>query len=134
MAGLSIAVNANQLLTFRAKMRAATLGVPREVRRINQRYAVILGNSLTHHASGRPGPNVVTGAFRASMMVKVTGFSIVAINNSPQARRLEYGFVGTDRLGRHYAQPPYPSVIPALLEVSPQWIAELQQVVPRMFK
>lgn len=33
---------------------------------------------------------------------------------APQGRRLEFGFTGTDRLGRHYNQPPYPHVAPAL--------------------
>jgi hypothetical protein len=31
----------------------------------------------------------------------------------PYARRLEYGFVGVDSLGRHYHQPAYPYMRPA---------------------
>jgi hypothetical protein len=29
------------------------------------------------------------------------------------ARRLELGFIGTDSLGRHYHQPPFPYMRPA---------------------
>lgn len=31
----------------------------------------------------------------------------------PYARRLEFGFIGVDSLGRHYHQPPYPYMRPA---------------------
>jgi hypothetical protein len=31
-----------------------------------------------------------------------------------QGARLEFGFTGVDSLGRHYTQPPFPHVQPAL--------------------
>ncbi|MDG6245080.1 MAG: HK97 gp10 family phage protein [Methanolobus sp.] len=39
----------------------------------------------------------------------------VAVGSTMEyARRLEYGFVGTDKLGRHYNQQPRPFLRPAL--------------------
>lgn len=65
------------------------------------------------HASGRPGPNIVSGRYVAS-------FRIVdkrVVNPSPQTHRLEYGFNGIDSLGRRYHQPPFPHFRPALEEM-----------------
>lgn len=69
-------------------------------------------------ASGRPGPRVITGDYRRSIYFELTtvGASPAAIvgTNAPQGRRLEYGFVGVDSLGRHFNQPPYPHFEPPL--------------------
>ncbi|WP_442815172.1 hypothetical protein [Streptomyces sp. NBC_01298] len=74
--------------------------------------------SIRQRASGRPGPRVITGRYRASWQSEVTAAGTVFVaqigSNAPQARRLEYGFVGTDSLGRRYAQPPFPHVGPAV--------------------
>ncbi|WP_425580769.1 hypothetical protein [Streptomyces thermospinosisporus] len=78
---------------------------------------MLLRVRIQKNASGRPGPNVVTGQYRASWDVKVTvaggQVSAMVFTNAPQSRRLEYGFVGVDRLGRQYRQPPYPHIEPA---------------------
>ena len=42
--------------------------------------------------------------------------TVIVGNDQPQGPRLEYGFVGADRLGRVYNQPPRPHVRPALDE------------------
>ncbi|WP_424217002.1 HK97 gp10 family phage protein (plasmid) [Streptomyces sp. BI20] len=85
--------------------------------------AALLVASIRQHASGRPGPRVITGAYRASWQSEITGSGDVTTaqigSNAPQARRLEYGFVGTDSLGRRYAQPPFPHVGPALRATGP---------------
>lgn len=69
-------------------------------------------------ASGRPGPRAITGDYRRSITLEmglVAGFPAAIIGTvSPQARRLEYGFVDTDSLGRHYNQPPFPHWDPPL--------------------
>jgi hypothetical protein len=69
-------------------------------------------------ASGRPGPNVITGAYRNSWRAVTTaipnGAQCTIGTNAPQGRRLEFGFVGADSLGRIYNQPPFPHVQPAL--------------------
>lgn len=70
------------------------------------------------NASGRPGPNVITGAYRNSWQTDTRRIPHGAIctlgTNAPQGRRLEFGFVGMDSIGRNYNQPPFPHVQPAL--------------------
>lgn len=70
------------------------------------------------NASGRPGPNVITGAYRTSWRPETHRIPYGAIctlgTDAPQGRRLEFGFNGTDSLGRTYNQPPFPHVQPAL--------------------
>ena len=65
-------------------------------------------------ASGRPGPNVVTGQYRAGIFAVRLPNGFELASNSPQSKRLEYGFYGTDSLGRNYHQPPFPHMRPAL--------------------
>jgi hypothetical protein len=80
------------------------------------------------NASGRPGPNVITGKYRASWEVVGRtipyGAQCTIGTNAPQGRRLEFGFWDmTDSIGRHFFQPPYPHVGPAI----PRMEAELRQ-------
>ena len=72
---------------------------------------------VIHHASGRPGPNIVTGRYVASFLI----VSNKVVNFSPQTHRLEYGFVGNDSLGRIYYQPPFPHFRPALEEMRQEY-------------
>jgi hypothetical protein len=75
-------------------------------------FTALLETRVKAAASGRPGPRARTGDYRRSINSRVRLQAGVAIGtvgtNAPQARRLEYGFVGADRLGRVYNQPPYP--------------------------
>lgn len=70
------------------------------------------------NASGRPGPNVVSGAYRNSWRPETKRLPYGAVctigTDLPYGRRLEFGFTGTDSLGRYYDQPPFPHVQPAL--------------------
>ncbi|GAA3591496.1 HK97 gp10 family phage protein [Streptomyces osmaniensis] len=71
------------------------------------------------NASGRPGPNVITGRYRASWRAETRGIPYGAQctlgTDAPQGRRLEFGFFNmTDSLGRLYFQPPFPHVQPAI--------------------
>ena len=74
---------------------------------------------IRQNASGRPGPNVITGQYRASWRSETRGIPYGAEctigTNAPQGRRLEFGFWDmTDSIGRHFFQPPYPHVQPAI--------------------
>ncbi|MFI1177014.1 hypothetical protein [Streptomyces melanogenes] len=51
--------------------------------------------------------------------------------SAPQARRLEFGFVGVDSLGRRYAQRPYPHLGPAVEQAGPRLVQELGRAVER---
>jgi hypothetical protein len=78
-------------------------------------------------ATGRPGPNVVTGAYLASIQYLVqntgAGYEAVVYSDAPQSMRLELGFYGTDSLGRTYAVGPFPHFAPAYQEQYPAYVA-----------
>lgn len=85
------------------------------------------------NASGRPGPNVITGAYRNSWQAHTHriphGAMCTLGTDAPQGRRLEFGFVGIDSLGRHYAQPPFPHVQPALPFIEAMLMAQMRFAV-----
>lgn len=95
----------------------ATLGIAR-----------IRGN-----ASGRPGPNVITGAYRNSWQPHPRRFPYGAMctlaTDAPQGRRLEWGFSGTDSIGRSYNQPPFPHVEPAIDFIGTTLMASMRLAV-----
>lgn len=61
---------------------------------------------------------VLTGTLRRSLHTEVTSSDgqaeALVGTDVPYARRLEFGFVGADRLGRHYNQAARPYLRPAL--------------------
>jgi hypothetical protein len=85
------------------------------------------------NASGRPGPNVITGAYRNSWRAETRRLPYGAVctigTDLPYGRRLEYGFTGTDSLGRSYAQPPFPHVQPALPYIGQTLLAQMRLAV-----
>lgn len=96
-----------------------------------QTYGQLLKTRIQANASGRPGPNAPTGDYRRSWTVAFAGNSLlgnaeaVVGTNAVQGRRLEYGFVGADSLGRVYNQPPFPHVGPAADAIEPLFYAAL---------
>jgi hypothetical protein len=85
------------------------------------------------NASGRPGPNVITGAYRNSWRSEHRripyGAECTLGTDAPQGRRLEFGFVGVDSIGRHYNQPPFPHVQPALPFIQDTLMASMRLAV-----
>ena len=98
-----------------------------------RRNGQLLKTKIQANASGRPGPNAPTGDYRRSWNLRVSkegGFIVATVGtNRPQARRLEYGFHGVDSLGRHYNQPPYAHVGPAMDWIEPRFFAEMEAVI-----
>lgn len=96
---------------------------------ITRTWGQALRTRVLAHASGRPGPRHRTGDYKRSWTVQTytRGGTFVADigTNAPQGRRLEFGFTGTDALGRHYNQPPYPHARPALDEIAGPFEAAL---------
>ena len=82
------------------------------------------------------GPSAPTGNYRNSIQLTPTreGENPVAYihTNSAQARRLEYGFRGTDSLGRRYNQPAYPHFQPAADKAEGILAAQIQRVLDKM--
>jgi hypothetical protein len=85
------------------------------------------------NASGRPGPNVITGAYRNSWRTETRhlpyGAQCTIGTDLPYGRRLEFGFTGTDSLGRSYHQPPFPHVQPALPYLGQILMAQMRLAV-----
>ncbi|MGD3109493.1 HK97 gp10 family phage protein [Streptomyces sp. YGL11-2] len=88
---------------------------------------------VQRNASGRPGPRVVTGRYRTSWQSEVHRAGPVVVaevgTSAPQGRRLEFGFVGVDSLGRHYNQPPFPHLGPAVQGFGPRLVQDLGRAV-----
>jgi hypothetical protein len=112
--GMSGVRNMFRRMTGRAPVGAATM---------SNQMAVLTQNLVREYASGRPGPQVITGEYRSSIAVTqlaTPGIVAEAIvgTDAPQAMRLEFGFVGVDAIGRHYSQPPFPHWRPGLSEAA----------------
>lgn len=97
------------------------------------RYFGLRGVGLVKaRASGRPGPRVRTGDYRRSINVQFLspGHAVIG-TNAPQALRLEFGFYGADRLGRVYAQDPFPHWRPAADQLEREFAAANELEVAR---
>ena len=57
---------------------------------------------------------------------------IVSTSEVPYARRLEYGFVGRDGLGRYYNQAARPYMTPAAEAVRPRFIRRMDGIVEKV--
>ncbi|MEU9774575.1 hypothetical protein [Streptomyces sp. NPDC047968] len=110
-------------------MTAAAARVGPAVSQAVRHEAMVLQALIQARASGRPGPNAITGRYRASWQTHVVprrhGATATVGTFAPQGRRLELGFYGADSLGRVYAQPPFPHVAPALVQLQPGFAARI---------
>lgn len=62
----------------------------------------------------------------ADNTIKVVGNTV--FSDHPAARRLEFGFIGVDSLGRHYAQMPRPHWTPVQEQVSVEFSEEVSSM------
>lgn len=82
-----------------------------------------LEKAAKQNASGRPGPNVVTGTLRRSITHDpitpwgVGGWQTKVGPTVIYGRRIELGFHGVDSIGRNYNQGPFPYFAPAFESV-----------------
>ena len=92
-----------------------------------------LETTIKGNASGRPGPRAITGNYRRSWNTQMTrhlgGAAAIVGTGAPQGRRLEMGFVGVDSLGRHYNQPPFPHVRPAMQQIEPGFVKAMREIL-----
>jgi hypothetical protein len=101
-----------------ARAQAATYGAIE----LGMRRGVLAGQSIVRgKASGRPGPRVITGDYRRSIVGEVAraGASFFGQigTNAAQGLRLENGFHGPDSINRFYNQPAFPHFGPSVPEV-----------------
>lgn len=54
---------------------------------------------------------------------------VVIYSRDPQARRLEHGFHGVDRLGRHVDQPARPHMRPAYARYAGKWRKAIEKAL-----
>lgn len=96
-------------------------------------YGQLYQTRVRAAASGRPGPRAITGDYRRSITLEIAlvgGMPSAIVGTvSPQGRRLEYGFVGPDSLGRHYNQPPFPHFDPPLAQIVEELTSALADLV-----
>lgn len=115
-------------------MRRLALTLYPAVVEVVTRHGGLLETRIKSNASGRPGPNAPTGDYRASWTMEgpvQRGTSVTATvgTDRPQARRLEWGFVGADILGRVFNQAPYPHVDPAVQAQGEAFRADFERTV-----
>ncbi len=100
------------------RLDAAADALPGAIERGVAHTAMVGIGRIRANASGRPGPNVITGRYRSSWNAEGRripyGAECTIGTRQPQGRRLEFGFYGPDSLGRVYAQPPFPHVGPVI--------------------
>lgn len=110
---------------FVRELAKASVSVQQVVDGVTRTYTQLLVTAVQAKASGRPGPNAPTGDYRRSWNARFRRVDGAvqgdAGTNKPQGRRLEFGFNGTDSLGRNYNQQPYPHVWPAAERIFPQY-------------
>ncbi|MGQ4437907.1 HK97 gp10 family phage protein [Streptomyces alboviridis] len=110
-----------------------------EVNRTVQQQARLLRAMIRFNASGRPGPNIITGDYfdswgPAQPFAVPDGGGATLGTTEPQGRRLEYGFMNMfDSLGRFFQQPPYPHVEPAVNELSDEYADAFKAALDRIF-
>jgi hypothetical protein len=109
-----------------------------ETGRTVQQQGRLLKALIMERASGRPGPNVISGDYRGSWRPEPFGVpdggGVEVGTREPQGRRLEFGFYDmTDSIGRHFFQPPFPHVEPSVNELSPEYADAFQAALDRIF-
>lgn len=110
-----------------------------EVNRTVQQQARLLRAMIRWNASGRPGPNIITGQYfdswgPAQPFPVPDGGGATLGTEQPYGRRLEFGFWDmTDSIGRHFFQPPYPHVEPAVNELSEEYEDAFKDALDRIF-
>jgi hypothetical protein len=114
---------------FGALGARASTAVPALVAHFGSLYQ----NRVKSRASGRPGPNVITGDYRATIGMEfamIGGVATATVSTSaPQAPRLENGYFGTDSLGRTYHQGPFPHWEPDLIRTADEMGAAASALV-----
>lgn len=123
-----------------AVLQAEGDGMQRRADRVTRHHAMLLETRVKANASlprsGPPGPRLITGDYVRSWTTTRRpgpggGQASVVGTNKPQARRLEFGFIGADSLGRVYNQPPYPHLGPAVDATKPGYVKDLAEL-PRL--
>ncbi|WP_329474251.1 HK97 gp10 family phage protein (plasmid) [Streptomyces sp. NBC_01723] len=109
-----------------------------EVNRAVKQQGRLLLAMIKFNASGRPGPNIITGDYFDSWKPEPfpvpDGGGMDIGTTEPQGKRLEYGFMYRyDSLGRFYRQPPFPHVGPAVADIEQDMLDPFKAACDRIF-
>lgn len=127
---MTVTSNAPQIAADLIALAAATEA---RVRSTVTRFGAILqgavkANAKTPRTVPRPGPGgprLLTGDYNRSINRRTTHTPTISTaevgTDAPQAARLEFGFHGTDSLGRTYDQKAYEHFGPAMDTVGPKF-------------
>jgi len=127
MSGIIISMTEEGAKSTLGKLRKVVKYAKKDSMEVTTEYAKKLQETVRKNASGRPGPNVISGAYRDSIEFFVEDeMTAGARTGAPQANRLEFGFTGSDSLGRYYNQPAFPHWQPARDEIGPQYLAAMR--------
>ncbi|MCX4911803.1 HK97 gp10 family phage protein [Streptomyces sp. NBC_00878] len=123
---------------FAERLNTAADRVGPEVDRTVQQQGRLLRALIMERASGRPGPNVISGDYRGSWQPEPfpvpDGGGVTIGTRAPQGRRLEYGYMNMyDSLGRFFRQPPFPHVEPSVNELEEIIIDPFKAACDRIF-
>lgn len=118
--------------TLATTLQAATVAAGAKAFKVTQHFGIVLQGRVKARAQGRPGPRVQTGDYNRSISLRV-GLDGPAVEarvgtNKVQSRRLEFGFRGTDSIGRTYNQPPLPHFGPAHDETAPEYTTAIAAI------
>jgi hypothetical protein len=119
------------LSEFRAAIARKRAAMSAETRRAVAEGGAEVEKAAKINASGRPGPEVITGTLRRGInTAPVTPFGALGWQTHVgptviYGRRVELGFVGVDAAGRRYGPPRnparYPYFTPAWTAFGPRW-------------
>lgn len=122
---IEIQVNSKDVGRVLRKSRRFRRKHKQEIEQLTLSIARTFRATVIRKASGRPGPNIVTGDYVSRFRIVESReggeYTASVVNDHPAGPRLELGYVGRDSLGRNYSQPPYPHWRPAAEEVGPQF-------------
>lgn len=108
--------------------------IKRVMLEVNAQYAPAMLESMRKASVTPPGPHKRTGDYQKAWSATFTQKSITLSNPSPQTKRLEYGFVGRDSLGRLYHQPPFPHIRPVMMAWRPVWVVAMYDRIARLLR
>lgn len=135
---IEIEIQTQGLAAFMRKTRRFSKEARQGMEELATDYAEEFKQEVIRNASGRPGPNKVTGdyvnRFRIVKEKVFGGVRVSVVNDHPATARLELGYTGVDSLGRVYNQPPFPHWRPARETVGPKYTQAARDRVPRWWE
>lgn len=95
--------------------------------------ALMAGAQIVVNSAREKAP-VLTGTLRRSIRAEAVTGGVVVGTELPYARRIEFGFNGTDSRGRTYHQAPRPYPRPALDENKARVMAAVAEAAKDLLK